>query len=127
MKTFSRKKAMAALILAAATVGLPTTSYADQAKSSYGFDDCRVSDREGQILGGLIGAVAGGVAGSQIAGRGDRTEGTAIGAALGAAAGVAIADKDCGRGREYLSYRSIHLWSGILPAWPVRWKPAYKQ
>lgn len=92
--TFSRKNTMAALLLAAATVGLPTTSYADPAKS-HRYQDCKESDREGQLIGGLVGAVAGGVAGREVAGRGDRTEGAAIGAAVGALAGAAIADKDC--------------------------------
>ncbi len=96
MNTFSRKNTMAALLLAAATIGVPTTSFADPAKSSYRYQDCKEADREGQLIGGLVGAVAGGVAGREIAGRGDRTEGAAIGAIVGAAAGAAIADKDCG-------------------------------
>ena len=95
MTTFSRKKTMAALLLAAATVGIPTTSFADPAKSSYRYQDCKEADRDGQLIGGLVGAVAGGVAGREIAGRGDRTEGAAIGAVVGAVAGAAIADKDC--------------------------------
>lgn len=95
MNTFSRNKTMAALLLAAATVGLPTTSFADPAKSSYRYQDCKEADREGQLIGGLVGAVAGGAAGREIAGRRDRTEGAAIGAVVGAVAGAAIANKDC--------------------------------
>lgn len=94
MKTLSRKNTMAALLLAAATVGLPAMANAQT--SSYRYDECRKSDRESQLIGGAIGALAGGVAGSQIAGRGDKTEGSLIGAAIGAAAGATIADKDCG-------------------------------
>jgi len=106
MKTFSRKNTMAALLLAGATVGLPTTSYADPAKSSHRYHDCKEADREGQLIGGLLGAVAGGVAGREVAGRGDRTEGAAIGAVVGAVAGAAIADKDCGDRRYRQTYRT---------------------
>ena len=105
MNTFSRNKTMAALLLAAATVGLPTTSFADPAKS-YRYQDCKEADREGQLIGGLVGAIAGGVAGREVAGRGDRTEGTAIGAVVGAAAGAAIADKDCGDRGYRQTYRT---------------------
>lgn len=41
--------------------------------------------------GAVAGALAGGVLGNQVAGRGDRTEGTLIGAGVGAVAGHAIA------------------------------------
>ncbi len=96
MKTFSRKNTMAAVILAAASVGLPTMAQAGHASTSnYRYEECKKSDTESQIIGGVLGAVLGGVAGSEIAGRGDRNEGTAIGAAAGAAAGIALANKDC--------------------------------
>ncbi|NNE56735.1 MAG: glycine zipper 2TM domain-containing protein [Hellea sp.] len=106
MKTFSRKNTMAAVVLAAASVGLPTTTLADPANSGYRYEECKRQDTESQIIGGLVGAVAGGLLGSEIAGRGDGTEGAAVGAALGAAAGIAITDSECderGRRRVYSS------------------------
>ena len=51
---------------------------------------CRDSGSGGTILG----AIAGGLLGSEIAGRGDRTEGAIIGGAAGALAGRAI-DRNC--------------------------------
>ncbi len=104
MNTFSRKNTMAAVILAAATVGLPTMAQAGNASSAaYRYEECKKKDTENQVLAGLAGAVIGGVTGSQVAGSGARSEGSALGAAIGAAAGVAIADKDC---KERAGYRS---------------------
>ncbi|HEV2748621.1 MAG TPA: glycine zipper 2TM domain-containing protein [Allosphingosinicella sp.] len=56
----------------------------------HGYRYCRDSGAGGTILG----AIAGGLLGSEIAGRGDRTEGAIIGGAAGALAGRAI-DRNC--------------------------------
>ena len=42
------------------------------------------------VTAGLIGAIAGGVLGSNVAGRGDRTEGTVLGALVGGGIGAAV-------------------------------------
>lgn len=73
MKYLSLSVAAAALLLA------PTTAHA---QLFGGFDNSTV-------LGGLAGAGIGGAIGSNLAGSGNRDEGTAIGAALGGLAGAA--------------------------------------
>jgi len=114
MKTFSRKNSVAAVVLAAATIGLPATALAGPATSSdYRYEKCKRQDTENQIIGGVVGAIAGGAAGSELASNGTRNEGAAIGALLGAAAGVAIADKDC---KEEAGYR--HSYSGNTSYYP---------
>ena len=76
-----------------ATLALGAAALAPAASAqSYDYYDCKRADTDAQIVGGLIGAALGGVAGSQIAGTGDRTEGSVIGALAGAAAGVGIGD-----------------------------------
>ena len=120
MKTFSRKNTLAAVILAAASVGLPTMAQAgNYSTTSHRYEECKKSDTESQIIGGVLGAVLGGVAGSEIAGRGDRNEGTAIGAAAGAAAGIAIANARISAAQEEAHMES-HLMNLCLPiSWTI--------
>jgi len=96
MNTFSRNRLLAAAALTAATFTAPAIAHAGN-YSSYNssYEDCKKSDTEAQIIGGVLGALAGGVFGSNVAGGGVQDEGTALGAAAGAAAGIAIANKDC--------------------------------
>ena len=94
MKTFTRTRLLAAAALTAATFTTPAIAYAGNYSSS-SYEDCKKSDTEAQIIGGVLGALAGGVLGSNVAGGGVQDEGTAIGAAAGAAAGIALANKDC--------------------------------
>ena len=92
MAKLNKTRTIAAALLGTVVLAAPVTSFAqDYRTTSNGFDNCRVDNRNNQIVGGLIGAVAGGVFGSQVAGTGARTEGSYLGAALGAAAGVGIA------------------------------------
>lgn len=78
MKFLSLTAAAAALLLA------PTTAHA---QLFGGFDNS-------SVLGGLAGAGIGGAIGSNLAGSGNRDEGTAIGAALGGLAGVAYGNRN---------------------------------
>lgn len=48
------------------------------------------NDNNSTVTGGLIGALAGAVLGSQVAGRGDRTEGAVLGGIAGAVVGGAV-------------------------------------
>jgi len=87
-------KTLTAVTLAAVTLTVPTLAHAGKATpNNYRYEDCKRSDGENQIVGGLIGALAGGVLGSQVAGNGARTEGSALGAVLGAGLGAAIGDE----------------------------------
>lgn len=93
MAKLNKTRTIAAALLGTAVLGAPITSFAqDFRTNSRTFTECKVDDRNNQVVGGLIGAVAGGVFGSQVAGNGARTEGSILGAALGAAAGAGIAD-----------------------------------
>lgn len=92
MKTLSRTQSLVVAALAAATLSVPAVANAGNYSSSYSYADCKRSDKDNQIVGGLLGAVAGGVIGSQVSGSGARTEGSVLGAAIGAAAGAGIAD-----------------------------------
>jgi len=60
------------------------------------------------VTGGLLGAIAGGVLGSNVAGRGDRTEGTVLGAVVGGGLGAAVGHANdkykCDRRGAYYSY-----------------------
>lgn len=60
------------------------------------------------VTGGLIGALAGAVLGSQIAGRGDRTEGAVLGGVAGAVVGGAVGNANakykCDSRGPYFSY-----------------------
>lgn len=60
------------------------------------------------VAGGLIGALAGAVLGSQIAGRGDRTEGAVLGGVAGAVVGGAVGNANdrykCDSRGPYFSY-----------------------
>jgi len=94
MNTFKRNRLFAAAALAAATFTVPALAHAGN-YSSNSYEDCKRSDTEAQIIGGVLGALAGGVLGNNIAGGGAQTEGSVIGVAAGAAAGIAIANKDC--------------------------------
>ena len=95
MKTFKRNQLLAAAALAVATFTAPAIAHAGNYSSNNAYEDCKKSDTEAQIIGGVLGALAGGVFGSNVAGGGVQDEGTALGAAAGAAAGIAIANKDC--------------------------------
>jgi len=100
MAKLNKIRTIAAALLGTAVMGAPITSFAqDFRTNSRDFAECKVDDRNNQLVGGLIGAVAGGVFGSQVSGNGARTEGSILGAALGAAAGAGIADdaRNCRR------------------------------
>ena len=60
------------------------------------------------VTAGLIGAIAGGVLGSNVAGRGDRTEGTVLGALVGGGLGAAVGNANdrykCDQRGAYWSY-----------------------
>ena len=72
---------MKILMTSVATVALAALPLTAQAQFFGGFDNS-------SVLGGLAGAGIGGAIGSNIAGSGNRDEGTAIGAAIGGLAGV---------------------------------------
>lgn len=65
-------------------------------------------DNNSTVAGGLIGALAGAVLGSQIAGRGDRTEGAVLGGVAGAVVGGAVGNANdrykCDARGPYFSY-----------------------
>jgi len=65
-------------------------------------------DNSSTVAGGLIGALAGAVLGSQIAGRGDRTEGAVLGGVAGAVVGGAVGNANdrykCDARGPYFSY-----------------------
>ena len=106
---------LATLMLSAAAALAPTAS-----AQSYSYLDCKRADKDAQVVGGLIGAAIGGVAGSQIAGRGERTEGSVIGALAGAAAGAGIADdrRNCTR-EEYATVRPRDRGTYTVPSTTV--------
>ena len=60
------------------------------------------------VTAGLLGAIAGGVLGSNVAGRGDRTEGTVLGALVGGGIGAAVGNANdkykCDQRGAYWSY-----------------------
>jgi|GEM_PF-1418334 len=91
------KTLLAALTLSAAAVMVPATASAQSYNSgayTSGSDylDCKRSDKDAQVVGGLVGGLLGAVAGHEIAGRGDTTEGAVIGGLIGAAAGAGVGD-----------------------------------
>ncbi len=91
MKRTHLTRTFAAALLASATFSVPALANSQAYHNGNAlYDDCKRSDTNNQVIGGLLGAVAGGVIGSQIAGRGDRKEGTVIGGVLGSVAGVGI-------------------------------------
>ena len=91
MAILNKTRTIAAVLLGTAVMGAPITSFAQDFRSnSSSFANCQIDNRNNQVVGGLVGAFTGGVLGSQIAGRGDRTEGSIIGAAIGAATGASI-------------------------------------
>ena len=109
------KPILATLMLSAAAALAPAAS-----AQSYDYLDCKRADKDAQVVGGLIGAAIGGVAGSQIAGRGERTEGSVIGALAGAAAGAGIADdrRNCTR-EEYATTRPRDRGTYTVPSTTV--------
>ena len=112
---------LATLMLSAAAALAPTAS-----AQSYDYLDCKRADKDAQIVGGLIGAAIGGVAGSQVAGRGERTEGSVIGALAGAAAGAGIADdrRNCTR-EEYATVRPRDRGTYSVPSTTVYGSTVY--
>jgi uncharacterized protein YcfJ len=66
------------------------------------------SNNNSTVAGGLIGALAGAVLGSQIAGRGDRTEGAVLGGVAGAVVGGAVGNANdrykCDTRGPYFTY-----------------------
>ncbi len=106
----------AATLATLAGAAFSTTTLA-QADDYYGYNDpnqkCRNKESDAQVVGGLLGAVVGGVIGSQVAGDGQRTEGSAVGAVLGGLAGVALGDEsvDCDKRRQE-RYRSGYYENG---------------
>ena len=60
--------------------------------SASDYHHCKRSDKDAQVVGGLVGGLLGAVAGHEIADRGETTEGAVIGGLLGAAAGAGVGD-----------------------------------
>lgn len=97
-------------LAALAAVSAPTLASAQSYGQSYGaypytahgddrqdyragpayYDPCVRDQRQRQTAGGLIGAAIGAIAGSQIAARGNRTEGSVLGGVVGAAIGAGV-------------------------------------
>jgi len=89
------KTILAAVGMTAAAALIPAQASAQ----SYDYLDCKRSDKDAQVVGGLVGGLIGAVAGHEIAGRGETTEGAVIGGLIGAAAGAGIGDdrRNCNR------------------------------
>lgn len=121
MLNLKKTKTLSAVALAVAVIGAPTLAHAGNYSSAY--ENCKRSDTESQLLGGVLGAVAGGVFGSQVAGNGARTEGSVLGAVLGGAAGSQIANKDCGtrsfRNEAYTTSAPVYSSGGYTSSAPV--------
>lgn len=100
MLNLKKTKTLSAVALAVAAIATPSVAAANNYHST-AYENCKRSDTENQVLGGVLGAVAGGVFGSQVAGNGARTEGSALGAVIGAVAGSQIVDKDCKKRAYY--------------------------
>ena len=66
----------------------------------------RQDNNNDQLVGGAIGAVVGGLIGSEVAGRGNGTEGAIVGALVGGVAGAAIANN--GNNRRFSNNRSFN-------------------
>ena len=94
MLKLTKINTLSAVALAMAVIATPSLAAANGYQNT-AYENCKRSDTENQVLGGVIGAVAGGVLGSQVAGNGARSEGSALGAVIGAVAGSQIANKDC--------------------------------
>lgn len=95
MRYLRHTTSLVAALVTAISFAAPATAQAQSYNHTY--VDCKRSDTDNKIAGGVIGAIAGGIIGSQVSGSGARTEGSALGAALGAAAGAGIAGekRDC--------------------------------
>lgn len=91
----------------AAAYGAPAAG-AYGANSSYAPPPVVKCDKTGAIAGGLVGALAGGVLGSNVAGHGDKTEGTVLGGVVGGGLGALVGhahDKHrCDQTGAYWSY-----------------------
>ena len=98
------KTSLAALGATAALALAPGAS-----AQSYDYNDCKRSDKDAQVVGGLVGGLIGAVAGHEIAGRGDTTEGAVVGAIAGAAAGAAIGDDRRNCSEEVYGVRDADL------------------
>ena len=98
------KTTLAALGATAALALAPTAS-----AQSYDYHDCKRSDKDAQVVGGLVGGLIGAVAGHEIAGRGETTEGAVVGALAGAVAGAAIGDDRRNCSEEVYGVRDADL------------------
>ena len=99
------KTILAAAGMTAAAALAPATASAQ----SYDYLDCKRSDKDAQVVGGLVGGLIGAVAGHEIAGRGETTEGAVIGGLIGAAAGAGIGDDRRNCTREILGATRAEL------------------
>jgi uncharacterized protein YcfJ len=73
----------------------PPAAYGAPPAAAYGANTAYAAapvkcDNTGAIAGGLIGALAGGVLGSNVAGHGNKTEGTVLGGLVGGGLGAAV-------------------------------------
>ncbi|MGB6229522.1 MAG: hypothetical protein WBF53_05285 [Litorimonas sp.] len=83
----------AAVVTALSLTAAPAFAQVYTADSQRAYEDCKKTDRNNQILGGIVGGLVGGVIGDKI----EDGEGTIIGGAAGAYAGTRIANKDCSK------------------------------
>ena len=86
------KKTTLSTLAAIALVGAVSAPVMAQSSFNQRVPAVRQDNNNDQLVGGAIGAVLGGVIGSEVAGRGNRTEGAVVGALLGGVTGAAIAD-----------------------------------
>ena len=98
------KSVLAAVGLTAAAALAPQAS-----AQSYDYHECKRSDKDAQVVGGLVGGLVGAVAGHEIAGRGETTEGAVIGALAGAALGAGIGDDRRNCSEEVYGVRDADL------------------
>ena len=91
------KKTTLSTLAAIALVGAVSAPAMAQSSFNQRVQAVRQDNNNDQLVGGAIGAVLGGVIGSEVAGRGNRTEGAVVGALLGGVTGAAIADNGSNR------------------------------
>ena len=86
------------------TVAAP--AFAQQSNFNQRNQIVRQDNNNDALVGGAIGAVVGGLIGSEVAGRGNGTEGAIVGALVGGVAGAVIADN--GNDRRFSNNRSFN-------------------